>query len=246
MFVRARSSDPEVARKAIAELCEHYHGPVYAYYRDKGADPDRASDRTQDLFVRLIADDTFARVGPEQGRFRTYLFRAAANQDRNAHRDATRQRRDPGAPILSLDTTDAEVGYAAPDPGLDPAQAYDRRWAHTVLDRVFDRIHEDLRTPKPGDTEADTQARATRWVWLEPLLREKAPQGHMAALAERHEINPSSLRAFVHRMRQQAELYIHEELADQVSVQDPEQAQQNITDEREHLRGAGLRVAGDV
>ena len=42
------------SREALAELCEAYWHPVYAFIRRKGNDPDRAADLTQGFFTLLI------------------------------------------------------------------------------------------------------------------------------------------------------------------------------------------------
>ena len=42
------------SREALAELCQTYWHPVYAFIRRKGNDPDRAADLTQGFFTLLI------------------------------------------------------------------------------------------------------------------------------------------------------------------------------------------------
>lgn len=212
----------------MAELCEHYQGPVYAYFRDHGADAEEARDLTQGLFVKLIAHETFARVDQARGSFRSYLFKAAARHDKDERVAATAPIRDPGTPLFSFDTTEAEERYTQSDESLSPEQAYDRRWAHTVLDRVFARIHADL----------EAKGQPDRWAWLEPLLRTGLAHGETAALAERLGKNESSLRAYVARMRQRAEDYVMQEIEDQVDVEDARAA----TKERERLREQGLQL----
>lgn len=238
IFRRARSKNPEEARRAVAELCEHYQGTVEAYYRDHGADAEQARDLTQGVILQLIADNTFARVDQALGSFRSYLFKAAARHQKDVREAARAQRRNPGAPLLSLDSTHSEHGPVAVDPGLDPEEVYTRRWAQTVLERALDRLHEELCTPKDNDAPGQAQARCARWVWLEPLMRDKAEQGYLPRLAEEADMNYSSLRGYIARMRKRAEELVLEEIGDLVDVREPEA----VSREREHLRGAGLRL----
>ena len=45
----------------MAELCEAYWHPVYAFIRRKGNDPDRAADLTQSFFTVLIETEALTR-----------------------------------------------------------------------------------------------------------------------------------------------------------------------------------------
>ena len=56
------------SREALAELCEAYWHPVYAFIRRKGNDPDRAADLTQGFFTLLIETGALAAVTPEKGK----------------------------------------------------------------------------------------------------------------------------------------------------------------------------------
>jgi hypothetical protein len=131
-------------------------------------------------------------------------------------------------PDLELDTTDVRERYSPVDEATSPERAWDLRWAHNVLDNVYDRIHADL-------VEND---HADRWEWLQPLLREHAAPGFFAALAERLDKRENALRTWVWRMRKRAELYVGQELADQV----PERGDAERDAEREYLRESGLKI----
>lgn len=245
IFWRARSQDPETAKRAVAELCEHYVDAIYGHFLDRGEPRERAEDLAQGLIVELIATDAFARIDPDKGSARSYLCKAADHYAKDRRKARTADKRGGGVPDVVLDTTDAAERYSPADEGMSPEDAWDLRWAHGVLERVFARIRADLAKPKPGDEAKDTAARLARWTWLEPLLRENTPPGRYAELAELTGKREGALRGWVSRMRKRAERYIHQELADQVDLSNPDTAQANVDAERERLRGAGLRVGED-
>ena len=53
---QAKEATTPQSREALAELCEAYWHPVYAFIRRKGNDPDRAADLTQGFFTVIDRD----------------------------------------------------------------------------------------------------------------------------------------------------------------------------------------------
>src|SRR5438309_10778494 len=70
----ARSGDSPGARGAMAELCETYWYPVYAYVRRCGHSVDEAQDLTQGFFASWLARDLLRSVDADKGRFRSFLL----------------------------------------------------------------------------------------------------------------------------------------------------------------------------
>src|SRR5215813_14216593 len=64
------------AREALAELCQMYWPPIYAYLRQRGFTRHDAQDLTQIFFKRIVEDETLRRASPERGRFRSFLLGA--------------------------------------------------------------------------------------------------------------------------------------------------------------------------
>ena len=62
------------AGEALAELCDAYWFPLYAFIRRKGNGPERALDLTQAYFARLLERRTVAAADPARGRFRSFLL----------------------------------------------------------------------------------------------------------------------------------------------------------------------------
>src|SRR5690349_23053716 len=74
VVIAAGHGAPEEMRKGLAELCESYWYPVYAFIRRGGADAERAMDLTQGFFTRLLDKGDLADVDDSRGRFRSWLL----------------------------------------------------------------------------------------------------------------------------------------------------------------------------
>src|SRR5260221_13962820 len=75
----ARSGDSPGARGAMAERCETYWYPVYAYVRRCGHSVDEAQALTQSLFASWLARDFLGSVDSGKGRFRSFLLASCKN-----------------------------------------------------------------------------------------------------------------------------------------------------------------------
>ena len=104
---QARGTDPTAARNALAELCQHYWSPLYAYVRRSGCAPQDAEDLTQGFFERLLRLDSLATVSHEQGKFRAFLLASLKHFLADRRDFAAAQRRDARV-TFSLDAAEAE------------------------------------------------------------------------------------------------------------------------------------------
>ena len=62
------------SQQALAQLCQEYWYPLYAFVRLQGSDAEEAGDLTQAFFVRVLEHAYFRDVEPEAGRFRSFLL----------------------------------------------------------------------------------------------------------------------------------------------------------------------------
>lgn len=143
LIVAAQNVNKTKARQALAELCELYWYPVYAYIRRTGHNADRAQDLTQELFARLIEKHNFAAADRSRGRFRNYLLGAVRHFLANEFDRATAAKRGGGQSVLALDFPDAERMY-----GVEPVdertaeQIFERRWALMLLARTLTEVRD--------------------------------------------------------------------------------------------------------
>ena len=109
LIAAVKESGSPAARKALAELCQAYWYPLYAFIRRSGHDRDQAEDLTQAFFASLLEKEAFASADPVRGRFRSFLLASCKHFLANQHDRAAAQKRGGGRPILALD--DAEGRY---------------------------------------------------------------------------------------------------------------------------------------
>src|SRR6266700_4251806 len=67
-------ADPEVARAALAQLCQTYWAPLYGFVRSRGYTVYDAQDLTQSFFAYLIEHKIYARADRAYGKFRAFLL----------------------------------------------------------------------------------------------------------------------------------------------------------------------------
>ena len=77
-------AEPEIAKAALAELCQNYWSPLYSFVRSRGYSLHDAQDLTQSFFVFLIEYKIYKRVDPQKGRFRAFLLASIKNFLANA------------------------------------------------------------------------------------------------------------------------------------------------------------------
>src|SRR5262245_38174852 len=74
VIVRAGDSLSPEGEKAMAQLCQSYWYPLYAFVRRKGHSHENACDLTQSFFARLIEKHYLRSVDQQTGKFRTFLL----------------------------------------------------------------------------------------------------------------------------------------------------------------------------
>lgn len=145
MVLAARTDEAPGSREALAELCEQYWYPLYAFLRRRGNDRDRALDLTQGFFGHLLEKKTLSALRPGSGRFRSFLLSSIKNFAANERVRENTQRRGGDTTLLSLDGDRAERRYDL-EPGDDwtPDRSFERSWALTVVDGVHERLRGEL------------------------------------------------------------------------------------------------------
>jgi RNA polymerase sigma-70 factor (ECF subfamily) len=215
------AGDPEAssAREALAELCQSYWFPLYAYIRRRGHDPDRAQELTQDLFVRLLEKNVLAAADPARGRFRAFLRAVCADFLANRRDWEGARKRGGDRVFIPINVAEAEDRYAAePTHEWTAERLFDRSWALILLGRVLDRLRR----------EYDQAGQAATFAELSTVLTEGASTVPYAMLAARLGTTEGAVRVAVHRLRRRYGALLRAEIL--ATVDDPAEVDDEIRD----------------
>jgi RNA polymerase sigma factor (sigma-70 family) len=197
------------ARDALEKLCQKYWPPLYAYIRRQGYSQHDAQDLTQDFFAWLLESDHLRLADPERGKFRSFLLVRLKHFLLNERKKAQAQKRGGGRLVLSLEVDLAEGDAREPSAsGSTPEQAFDRRWALTVLDRSVARLRQEYMDADRGEL-------------FEALKRfpasEKGESSYPEAAA-RLGLTESAIKSAAHRLRQRHRQLLREEILQTVAA----------------------------
>jgi RNA polymerase sigma-70 factor (ECF subfamily) len=217
LILQAGREEGPAADAALAQLCQAYWYPLYAFVRRCGHQAEEARDLTQDFFAHLLENRRFAIADQERGRFRSFLLKSLQRfmgdaADRNAA-----AKRGGGVATVSLDLESAESKLAH-DVGHNenPERLFEREWAMTLITRVA----ADLRGA------FDREGRADQFDSLRQFLPGSVEESSYAEAATRIGTSESALKVAVHRLRRRYRDLFHAEIARLVA--DPGDCQAEI------------------
>ena len=199
------------SREALAELCQVYWFPVYAFVRQRIASKDEAQDLTQEFFTRLLEKDYLHLVRQERGRFRTFLRTAVHGFLCNEWARARAQKRGGGRKVLSLDFASGESRLV-----LEPMdeetleQEFDRQWALQLLEVVETRLRD----------EYSAAGKVGQYLALKPLLIGGRTADRPTAVAQQLGMTVGAVKTAVYRMRRRYRKLLRDEIAQTVTAAD--------------------------
>ncbi len=216
-----QAGDPEApqARESLAELCNAYWYPLYAYIRRRGYGPEQARDLTQDFFARAQEKNLLAEADPARGRFRSFLRTVCAHFLANRRDREHARKRGGGRAVLSIDAADAEGRYELElADGLTPERIFDRSWALTLLGRVLDQL----------GREYDEAGKAATFDALRGLLAGEPDVPSYAAVGARLGTSEGAARVAAHRLRRRYGELLRQEIA--ATLAEPAEVDDEIRD----------------
>ena len=152
MVLAAGQSGTERSRRALAELCNDYWHPLYAYVRRAGRSEEDARDLTQAFFAKLLEKKDLRVADPARGRFRTFLLSSLKNFIAGEWRREQALKRGGGVEIQAVDFDSAEEWYGKePSHGLSPEAIYQRSWALGLLERVGADLRDQYEAAGKGE-----------------------------------------------------------------------------------------------
>ena len=219
VVLEAQGESPE-AQKALEKLCRVYWRPIFAFLRRQGIRPAEAEDLTQGFFAQLLERRSLDAVRKEKGRLRSYLLGALKYFIADEQRRAMAIKRGKGQRLIPLEElrADERIDIEPADP-VTAEMIYERRWALTVLERVFSRLKDEYRAA----------GNAALFDSLKELLPDEPGSPSQAEIAARLGMTENAIRQAFYRFRQRYQSLLREEIAHTVATPG------DIEDELRHL-----------
>lgn len=209
------------AQPALAQLCQSYWFPLYAWLRRHGHNSHDAQDLVQEFLMHLVAHKGLAGVGPAKGRFRSYLITCLRHFVADCKRQAIALKRGGGMTFTSLDAGEADHLYEL-DAGRSatPDALYERRWAIALLERAMDALR----------IEQDSAGKGELYAALRPFLTDYAGSGEYDEVAPRLAMTTNAIGVAVNRLRTRLRQLVRQEIL--ITVDSPA----DVDDELKHLQ----------
>lgn len=216
VLAAGRKSSPR-SDGALAELCQQYWYPLYAYVRRRVNSREDAEDLTQGFFASFLAKNYLEGLAAERGKFRAFLLAALKHFLANEWDKAGRQKRGGGIQHLSLDWQQADERFHFEPPDhATPDRLFDREWALALLEQVIQRLQAECAAE--GRAELFSQARGYLMVGEAAI-----PYAEAAAKLGMDE---GAVRVAVHRLRKRYRELLREEIAQ--TVNNPAQVSEEL------------------
>ena len=203
----------------MANLCERYWYPLYAFIRRQGYAPDQARDLTQEFFVRLLEKNYVEQADQRRGKFRAFLLTAVKHFLLNEVDRASAKKRGGEYAFLPIEQEGAERTYQL-EPAHDatPEKIFERNWAVTLLETVTDRLQREF-----------IQAgKARQFESLKPMLTGESESIRYGEIAEELGLSEGAVKVAIHRLRRRFRELLRQEVAE--TVADP-----SLVDEEIHF-----------
>jgi RNA polymerase sigma-70 factor (ECF subfamily) len=208
VVLAAKEGDPSDAAAALEKLCRTYWYPLYAFLRREGRSPHDAQDLTQAFFAHLLQRDFLENVGPQKGKFRSFLLAALKNFLCDDWDKAIAAKRGGGQTFISLDDHNAEELYLLePDPGAPAEQIFEQRWALTSLAQALARLREEF----------VAAGKIREFDHLKVFLSTSTSDGAYDDMAVKLGLAADAVAVKVHRLRQRYGELIRAEIAQTVA-----------------------------
>lgn len=209
--------DSARAREAMANLCQTYWYPLYAYVRRRGYSAPDAQDLTQAFFARLLAHDSMATATPTLGRFRTFMLTAMQRFLASEWKQEHAQKRGGGLELLSLDWVAAEERFdLEPATHASPDKLFEKQWAVTLLDDVLKRL----------ETEYQNDGKTALFAGLKQTLLGQRESQPYAELAGRLGLSEGAIKVAVHRLRKRYRELVRDQIAG--TIEDPREIEAEL------------------
>jgi len=199
----------QTVRNALAELCQMYWRPIFAFVSRSGYSIEDAQDLTQDFFLMVLEGHLLGRADPNKGRFRSLLLKALKDFLHDARDKRKARKRGGDVQFIRWDEWMAEFpsqfSISAGDSETWPAEKlFDVRWAATVVEHALHRLGE----------ECERRGRRRVFDVLRSCLGAEREDVSYSNFAKALGLPESSVKRLVHQMRKRYRALLREEVAD--------------------------------
>jgi RNA polymerase sigma factor (sigma-70 family) len=222
----------QTVRNALAQLCQTYWRPIFAFVCRNGHSIEDAQDLTQDFFLMVLEGHLLQRADPNRGRFRSLLLKALKDFLNDA-RDKKRARKRGGdVQFIRWDEWMAEMPSqlsisARESEGWPPEKVFDVRWAATVVERALSRLGE----------ECERKGRRRVFDVLSSCLAAEREDVSYTSFSKALGIPETAVKRLVHQLRKRYRSLLREEVAETVEKPD------EVDDELRYLCAALVAAA---
>jgi RNA polymerase sigma factor, sigma-70 family len=194
------------SQTALADLCRLYWYPLYVFVRRRGYSAEDAQDLTQGFFLSLLERKSLRQVGPEKGKFRSFLLASLKNFLADAFDRENSIKRGGQVEFVALDFETGEERYRedAAD-SLTAEKVFDARWAMTLLDHAIGRLRQDYAS------QGKTAIIDALLPFLDPTNCKKLPS--YEEVADHLQVSLGGVKTLIHRLRKRYTEILREEVA---------------------------------
>lgn len=203
----------EKSETALSTLCESYRQPLLVLARSElakfGQPQHLAEDQVQGFLLHLLTRNFLENVGPEKGRFRTFLRRCFQHYLRDLADKLKAAKRGGGQAVASLDETNEDHEKIHDPAGSDagPDKEFDRVWARTLLKNAFQ--HLEQMCARQGHEKLYTE--------LQPVMFADETAASYRAIGEKVGMTEAAVKVAAHRMRTRLRELIREEVTQTIT-----------------------------
>ncbi len=193
---------------ALDRLCENYWHPLYFYVRRKGNNPSDAQDIIQGFFAKLIEKNYLQAADPTKGPFRAFLKMAIKRYMANEWAKAAAQKRGGGQTVLSLDFYEADRQFASlPESEASVEMSFDREWAESILDRVFQSLASSYQSRNKDDW----------YTFLRTTLPDQTQEMTYNEAATQFDCSLNTVKSEAHRFRKRFQSLLRDTVMETVT-----------------------------
>ena len=202
----------ESSRRALETLFERYWFPLYAYVRRNGLDENAAKDMVQSFVASLLERNDLEIVGPEKGKFRTFLLVSLKNFLNNDFKRQRAQKRGGHLKILSINWEQAERRIPEPVAQQSPEKLFEKEWGLSLINQTLS----DLKTQYRDANKLEVFEELSSF-----LIGHRDEGGSYLVAGRRLNMSESATKSAIFRMRQTYRQLLRSHIAETV---DNEQA----------------------